>query len=51
MPHHHELAVGLIASGRIDIKKFMTHRFRLDEVLTAFKAAEDRAGLRVIVNP
>jgi L-iditol 2-dehydrogenase len=51
MPHHHELAVGLIASGRIDIKKFMTHRFRLDDVLTAFKAAEDHAGLRVIVNP
>jgi len=51
MPQHHELAVHMIASGRIDIKKFITHRFRLDEILTAFKTAEDHAGLRVIVNP
>jgi len=51
MPHHHELAVDLIVSGRIDIKKYMTHRFRLDDILTAFKTAEDHTGLRVIVNP
>ena len=51
MPHHHELAVDLIASGKIGIKKFMTHRFRLNDILVAFKAAEDRLGLRVIVNP
>ncbi len=51
MPHQHALAVGLIASGRINIKKFATHAFKLDEILTAFKTAEEHAGLRVIVNP
>ncbi|MDR0328822.1 MAG: alcohol dehydrogenase catalytic domain-containing protein [Planctomycetaceae bacterium] len=51
MPQHHELAVHMIASGRINIKKFMTHQFNLDDILTAFKAAEDHAGLRVIVHP
>lgn len=49
MPQHHELAVNLIGSGRVDIKKFMTHKFKLDEILNAFKAAEEHAGLRVIV--
>lgn len=51
MPQHHELAVNLIASGRINIKKFMTHKFKLDEILTAIKTAEEHSGLRVIVNP
>lgn len=51
MPVHHELAVNLISSGKVNIKKFMTHNFPLDEILTAFKTAEEHAGLRIIVNP
>ncbi|MCL2752380.1 MAG: L-threonine 3-dehydrogenase, partial [Firmicutes bacterium] len=51
MPQHHDLAVKLIASGRIDVKKFMTHRFGLDHILTAIAAAENYTGLRVIINP
>ena len=51
MPQHHDLAVQLIASGRIDVKKFMTHRFALDNILDGIKAAENYTGLRVIINP
>lgn len=51
MPVHHELAVNLIASGRVDVKKYITHKFSLSEILTAFKTAEEHAGLRVVVNP
>jgi len=51
MPHHHELAVNLIASGRIGIKKFISHHFGLNSIHEAFKTAEGHAGLRVIVNP
>ena len=51
MPIHHSRAVELMASGRIDVKKFITHMFPLDEVLTAFQTAEGHAGLRVVVNP
>ena len=51
MPQHHDLAVNLIATGRIDVKKFMTHRFKLDNILDAFKAAENYTGLRVMINP
>ena len=51
MPVQHELAINLISSGKVNIKKFMTHNFSLDNILTAFKTAEEHVGLRVIVNP
>lgn len=51
MPIHHNLAVELISTGRINIKKFATHNFPLDRISEAFSAAEGHAGLRVIVNP
>ena len=51
MPIHHQKAVELIASGRINVKKFMTHTFPLDEINEAFKTAENHSGLRVVVNP
>jgi len=51
VPIHHSRAVELIASGRIDVKKFLTHNFPIDEIATAFKTAEEHSGLRVVVNP
>ncbi len=51
MPHHHMQAVDLIASGTIDIKKFISHKFRLDDVKEAFKTAESNTGMRVVVKP
>jgi L-iditol 2-dehydrogenase len=51
MPIHHGRAVELISTGRIDVKKYFTHRFPLDEIGRAFAAAEGHEGLRVVVNP
>ena len=51
MPIHHIKAVELIAGGRIDAGKFVSHTFRLDEIVGAFHAAEAHSGLRVVVNP
>lgn len=51
MPHQHAAAVDMIASGRIDISKFRTQEFALENILEAFQAAEDHNGLRVIVKP
>lgn len=51
MPIHHGKAVDLISTGRIDIKKYITHQFSLDQIAEAFKTAEGHAGLRVIVKP
>ena len=51
MPIHHQKAVELISSGRINVKKFLTHTFSLDDIADAFKTAENHSGLRVVVNP
>ena len=51
MPIHHSRALGMIASGCVDVKRFITHSFALDRIAEAFRTAEEHAGLRVIVNP
>jgi L-iditol 2-dehydrogenase len=51
LPRHHQQAVDLIGSGRIDVKKYISHHFPLDQAPEAFAAAEDRAGMRVVVQP
>ena len=51
VPRHHRQALDLIASGKLDIKTFVSHHFLLDEVNEAFRVAEGKEGLRVIVTP
>ena len=51
VPRHHKQAVNLIASGKLDLGKFISHRFYLDEIGEAFRAAENKEGLRVMVKP
>jgi len=51
VPRHHRQAIGLIASGKLDIGSFISHRFTLDEAGEAFSKAESKEGLRVIVKP
>lgn len=51
MPIHHGKAIDLIASGKIDVKKYVTHTFTLDQINEAYAFAEGHTGLRIIVNP
>lgn len=51
LPRHHKQAVRMIESGLIDMKKYITHKFPLDDIVKAFEVAEGHEGLRVIVNP
>lgn len=44
-------AIALAASGRIDIDRFATATFGLDEVGQAFEASGDPSSLKVIVKP
>jgi len=44
------LCLQLIREGRIDVKKLVTHRFRLEESLDAFEVAKSGAGIKVIID-
>ena len=45
--------IKLAASGRLNLKRLVTHAFKLDDVIHAFEVAEKRIGdpLKVVVNP
>ena len=51
MPIHHGQAVDLISTGVIDVKRFASHFFPLEQINEAIKTSESHGGLRVIVNP
>ena len=51
LPRHHRQAVELINDGRIDMTKFISHRFPLTRIEEAIRTAESHAGLRVIIQP
>lgn len=51
LPRHHQEAVNLIASGAIDVDRFISHTLGLDDILKAFEISENKSGMRVVVNP
>lgn len=47
---NHDQAFELIASGRLDVKPLITHRFALNDVVDAFHTAEsNRAAIKVAI--
>jgi L-iditol 2-dehydrogenase len=49
MKHTYPRAIDLVAKGLVDVRSLVTHRFRLEQAAEAFRAAERREGLKVIV--
>jgi len=45
----YERALKLIASGKIDAKKFITNSFPLKDIVTAFETTKKGAGLKTVV--
>ena len=41
--HDYEIAIDLMASGRVDLKPMVTHTFPLDDIQDAFNTAYDKA--------
>lgn len=50
-PRQHRMALELIAGRKINIGKYISHYFPLENIQQAFEAAENRSGLRVVVKP
>jgi len=50
-PEQHARALELIEAGKVDVSRFITHRFDLGRLDAAFAAARSREGLKVIVVP
>ncbi len=50
-PRHHRMALEILASGRIQARKFISHNFGLDQIMDAFNTVESRQGMKVVVNP
>jgi L-iditol 2-dehydrogenase len=51
MKHTYPRAIKLVETGQVDVRSIVSHRFPLDEFEEAFKVAQNREGLKVIINP
>jgi len=49
VPRHHRQAMALIAAGRVKAEAYVTDRYPLEEIVAAFRAAEEKEGLKVVV--
>ncbi|KAK3779739.1 hypothetical protein RRG08_035878 [Elysia crispata] len=43
-------ALAMVASGQVDVKPLVTHRFRLEDSLQAFEAARRGDGIKVMIS-
>lgn len=50
-PRHFKLALQLIASGKIQVRDLISHKFALKDIQQGFEIAECRQGLKVTIVP
>jgi L-iditol 2-dehydrogenase len=49
MKHTYPRAIELVAKGLVDVRSLVTHRFPLEQAAEAFRVAERREGLKIII--
>ncbi len=50
-PIHNRIALNMISSGRISAGKYITHKYPLEDIKTAFEKSERREGLKIVIKP
>ncbi|MBU0630347.1 MAG: alcohol dehydrogenase catalytic domain-containing protein [Candidatus Margulisbacteria bacterium] len=51
VPRQHKLALDLIAGGKIDVRKIISHSFPLELIAEGFKTVKNLAGMKVVIKP
>jgi len=49
MKHTYPRAIELVSKGLVDVRSLVTHRFPLEQASEAFRVAERREGLKIII--
>jgi L-iditol 2-dehydrogenase len=49
MKHTYPRAIDLVSKGLVDVRSLVTHRFPLDQADEAFRVAERREGLKIVI--
>jgi len=49
MKHTYPRAIELVSKGLVDVRSIVTHRFPLEQAVEAFRVAERREGLKIII--
>jgi len=50
-PYHNELALSLISQKKVRIKELVTHRLPLERLEEGLALAENKKGMKVLINP
>jgi L-iditol 2-dehydrogenase len=50
MKHTYPSAIELVSKGLVDVRSVVTHRFPLEQASEAFRVAERREGLKIIID-
>ncbi len=50
-PKGNRKALEVIGAGKVDVEKFITHRFPLSYINKGFEAIESRKAIKVVINP
>ena len=50
MKHTYPRAIDLVSKGLVDVRSLVTHRFPLEQTAEAFRVAQRREGLKIIID-
>jgi L-iditol 2-dehydrogenase len=50
MKHTYPRAIELVSKGLVDVRSLVTHRFPLEQAAEAFRVAQQREGLKIIID-